>query len=166
MFWNICFRVYSKVYKFYDFYVSMRFRLKLKNGRQYLVIKYEGSEWEEIEQKLIALGLEKRETENAWGKGDRLEFYRESNEELKRSIMGNLMDLNVYDDINSPLVDEWAVNIAVFRVIPNKKGEVVVELDKYLTVCELNRLVKTYVRVYEALFNIVTEDVDVKVSVK
>jgi len=139
--------------------------------KNYFVLKYEDGEWEQVKSKLEELGLERRRTENLWGKGLMAEFYKESNEELKRMLESCEyvnVGRNVYycDDINSSFYSNGRVNIAIFRVVP-ANGEVKAEVDNFLTVNDFRKIIIGLKSVFQMLFNIVTEkEVEIKIVKK
>jgi len=145
----------------------MKLGIKIENGTPYFWLRYEGNEWEEIKSILQKLGLKERVTEQGFGMGEVLKYYRETNTELKNYIQKTLLPsrneptweevLNIYDDINNVLIHNDRVNIAIFRVVPNSKGEVNIRLDKFLTVADLRQIVLVLQKVYEKLFNVQLE---------
>jgi len=139
----------------------MKLGIKIENGTPYFWLRYEGNEWEEIKSILQKLGLKERVTEHGFGMGEVLKYYRETNTELKNYIQKTLLPweevLNIYDDINNVLIHNDRVNIAIFRVVPNSKGEVKIRLDKFLTVADLRQIVLVLQKVYEKLFNVQLE---------
>jgi len=151
----------------------MKFKLFFdkNSSKNYFVLKYEDGEWEQVKSKLEELGLERRETENLWGKGLTAEYYRETNEELKRMLESCEyvnVGRNVYycDNINSSFYNNGNVNISIFRVVP-VNGEVRTEVDNFLTINDFKKIIVGLKAVFQMLFNIVTEkEVEIKIVKK
>jgi len=135
----------------------MKITYILKEGKPYLKLKYENDEWSKLEKLLKKLGLKKARTELGFAMYLRLEYYREEDTELhdylKKHFESHLPS-GLMDDINLPLYPP--TNLAVFRVVP-KRNSVVIKLDKYLTVADLNTLAEDLKELYSLLFNTVTE---------
>ena len=142
----------------------MKIAFKIEAGKPYIVIRYDDKEWEKIEGILKGLGLQIRETENGFGLGCKLKFYREENTELLNYMKNTFRDIMAIDNINKPVWD-GVINIAVFRVIPNENCEVKIPLQKFLTILEFKEIVESLVRTYRRLFNLITQK-EVKVVVE
>jgi hypothetical protein len=104
----------------------MKLMLKMNSeGIPVLVLKYHPEEWRLIEQKWQELGLQKRTTENLWGCGWRGEFYKESNsamESLIRELFNSEgLRYRILSDINSPVIQNYRVNVGILRVVPNSE---------------------------------------------
>jgi len=133
----------------------MKIKFEIQKGYPYLIIRYEGDEWQKIENILKNLGLQKAYTEKGFGKNLKFEYYRENDTELlnylKSYFYAHLN--NVVDDINDYLYNGY-FNIAIFRVIPTSQNEVKILLDKYLTIYELKKLFEKIKELYEILLNL------------
>jgi hypothetical protein len=134
----------------------MRVEFKIEKGYPYLIIKYEQSEWERIENILKTLNLEKAVTKLGFGKNLELEYYRERDTELLNYLKNYFKNKLGYfvDDINRSIFENGYLNIAIFRVVPSKNNEVKILLDKYLTVAELKDIINKIKQVFELLLNI------------
>jgi len=144
----------------------MKIKFEVEKGYPYLVIKYEGDEWQKIESILKNLGLQKAYTEKGFGKNLKLEYYRENDTELLNFLRNYFYShlSNVIDDINDYIYNGY-FNIAVFRVIPNQNNEVKILLDKYLTIYELKKLFEKIRELYEILLNLALKsEADIKVE--
>jgi hypothetical protein len=102
----------------------MKLMLKMNSeGIPVLVLKYHPEEWRLIEQKWQELGLQKRTTENLWGCGWQGEFYKETNsvmESLIRELFNSEgLRYRIFSDINSPVIQNYRVNVGILRVLPN-----------------------------------------------
>jgi len=143
----------------------MNFRLET-NGKVYIVIKYTKWEWERLEDILKnKLKLQKRKIINGWGKGYSFYAYVEDDIELKRMIDNSVSVPNIYDDLNLPLTRYDHINIAAFRVIPDKNLEIKIALDKFVIASELKKFFDTIKQVYKFLFEI-TLDADVDIIIR
>jgi len=144
----------------------MKVKLKLFNGAPVIEIQYEGQEWEAIESKLKDLGLKKAETVQGLGMNLQFNYYRTTNEALKRYLEDELKYNQCYDDINKPLLMGSYFNASVFRIVP-KNGKVSIKLEKYISVNDLKLIVNNIKAVYRAFFSLITEaDVSIKVKEK
>ena len=102
----------------------MKLMLKMNSeGIPVLVLKYHPKEWELLECKWQELGLQKKTTENLWGCGWRGEFYKETNsvmESLIRELFSaEGLRYRIFSDINSPVIQNYRVNVGILRVVPN-----------------------------------------------
>lgn len=136
--------------------------MKFENAKAFLVIKYEREEWEKLESLLKQLGLQRSHTQNAWGLRIPAEYYRETSSELAVYYTNSLTervreDYNVYDDINSPVIERDTPNLAIFRVIPNENLETVIPLPKLLTIGDINRLARVISKFLSTIFSLVLE---------
>lgn len=136
-----------------------------------VIVKYEGNEWETIENVLVnQLGLEKQRTTDLFSTRVTAEFYRETNNELKgylRSAFNSGMEHNILDDINAPLFNGRDFNIAVFRIVPSEDGIVKIKLQKFLNIMELQTMVECMTVVLKTLFSIVlNKEVKITLSEK
>ncbi|RLD10698.1 MAG: hypothetical protein DRI44_05390 [Chlamydiae bacterium] len=144
----------------------MKVKLRLFNGAPLIEIHYEGQEWEKIESKLKDLGLKKAETVQGLGMNLEFEYYRTTNEALKKYLQDELQYNQCYDDINKPLFTGSYFNAAVFRIIP-ENGKVSIRLEKYISVNDLKFIVNGIKAVYRAFFSLITEaDVHIRVKEK
>ena len=147
----------------------MKLRLKC-NGAIELVFKYEAGEWEAIETKLKQLGLEKTTSNNIFGDSKIGEFYRAGNSELASAFEMHqcsirTYEMGIFDHINKPILYDSRLNVAIFRCVP-VNNEVVVKLQKYLTVAEVNSLSKAIAGVFSWLVNTVaTAEIDIKINI-
>lgn len=145
----------------------MKIKLKIEDNKYYFVLKYENNEWEEIKKILELLKLKEAETSKGFGE-QRLKYYRETDTEFLNYLINTLnLDLfNIVDNINYELIDGGGrFNIAIFRVIPDAKGEVKIELKRFLTIAELRDIVIKLKRIYEVVLNLVVEkEVEIKVK--
>lgn len=143
-------------------------KIKLKNikGRPALLVRYEESEWNKIEKILKnTLKLDKREIINGFGRRLRFEAYAETEENLQKYIQATFTDairFSFIDNLNSLLYNDGILNIAIFRIVPDKKYEITIPLEKYFTVVELNDLVTKLTSIYKVILEIVN---DVEISV-
>jgi DNA-directed RNA polymerase subunit F len=146
----------------------MKIKFKIENGYPYLVIRYENNEWETIENILKELGLQKAKTRMGFNKGLELEYYRELDTELLNYLRKYFSSKisNFVDDINASIYEHNKFNIALFRVVPNSRGEVKILLDKYLTIAELKELINKIKQVYEMLLNLATGSVEVNITIQ
>jgi hypothetical protein len=145
----------------------MKIKFEIEKGYPYLVIRYEGDEWQKIETILKNLGLQKAYTEKGFGKNLKLEYYRENDTELLNYIKNYFYSHLSYvvDDINDYIYYNGYFNIAIFRVIPNEDGEIKLLLDKYLTIYELKKVFEKIKELYEILLNIALKsEADIKVE--
>ncbi|MEM5815514.1 MAG: hypothetical protein QXL14_00490, partial [Candidatus Aenigmatarchaeota archaeon] len=134
------------------------------------ILKYEDDEYEAIKKILEQLGLEVRETQNGFGVGQKLLFFKEKHEELLNYLLNtatfnNVNNINIIDDINKELVNNNCVNIAIFRVLPDHRGEVCIELKRLITILELKNIIQVYSCAYEILINaVINKQVEIKVA--
>lgn len=142
----------------------MKIKIQMKNDKYYFILAYENDEYEAIKKILQQLNLQLKETQNGFSTGQKLLFYKEKNEELLNYLFNTAtfnININnniiIIDDINKQLVNNNCVNIAIFRVVPDDKKEVCIELKRLLTIAELRNIIQVYSRVYENLINAVTE---------
>lgn len=140
----------------------MKYGIKC-NGTPKFFVKYEGNEWNELSLKLESMGLRKATTSQMWG-GQSGTYYREENSELRRMVQNTLIvndttiDYSLCDDINAQFIsasNQSSFNVAIFRVIPDSDGYIIVDIPKFLNVLELNRIGKTVSAIYQVLFNVV-----------
>lgn len=139
------------------------------NGRAQIRIIYTPEEWEVFRSKLESLGLTVAITNRGFGESFTTKFYRESDCELKRFIFSSLSEFSeIYDDINSPVIENNQINIALFRVIPEPNGNSLVAsapIGKYLTILQLRELQRVYAKVYETIINTVGGSGEVEIAI-
>jgi hypothetical protein len=146
----------------------MKIKLNTTDGKPFMIIAYEDSEWEQIETILKkTLGLEKREIANCWGHGLKAECYVERKAELKEYLQKTFKDniSGVYDNLNDRFYQFKDFNIAFLRVIPDSDGKIQIPLEKFLTVVEVNEIAQKIVSIYKVLLNIAT-GVEVSITLK
>jgi len=133
----------------------------------YLVLKYEGDEWSQVEFKLKALGMEKKRSSRIFGIKEG-EFYRLNSSYEDDIIRRTVVPYGDYDDINAAVYNDGSygdnrVNCCIFRIVPDVNMEVSVQLPKYLTIVDIKRIANTWSRVYKTLLEILTEaEIDIK----
>ena len=145
----------------------MKLKVKLENGKQYLIIKYSKRDWNKIKEKLENLGLEVAETTLGLGLGLRFKYYRDRENKFGSELVNFLRSStvnNFINDINSYVIDDFGtVNLAILRIIPNENLEVKIPLHKWLTILDFNRIVKMLSKAYEFVFNLLREaEVEIK----
>jgi hypothetical protein len=108
-----------------------------------LVLKYEGVEWQKLEQFYVARGLRKRQIRNLFGKWMPAEAYTLSSDEqgllsvldieaVEREVAARagVVSVRLLDDLNDRLLyfhgETLYVNLALFRIVPKEN---VVDLE-------------------------------------
>jgi len=142
--------------------------IKIENGNQYFLLNYTDDEQKLISEKLKKLGLKKTMTKNAWNNKVSLEYFREKNAELKKFI-ASVLNTSVYripffDNINDVLFKNKKVNLAIFRVIPIN-NIVKIQLNKFITIGELNQMMSALTLAYNSLFELLTDTLEIDIKV-
>jgi hypothetical protein len=148
--------------------VGLRF-----NKRIHLRIEYGKGEYDIIERKLIAIGLEKSITNSLFGQnGLTAEYYRNSNIESLRFALSNSLSeisndngISFRDDINNPILYRSLYNLAMFRMIPDSKGIIEIPVEKFLTVAELKKFSDILKSILELILNIPDASDEVEISI-
>lgn len=144
----------------------MKFEIKPNRNltKVELVIEYTEQEWKNLEDILAKkLKLKKTKIQNAWGRHEKLDAYVEPNEDLKQLIVNALRTVSndtgslIADDLNRPIFSNDIINIAFFRVIPNKDLKVKIKLDHLVFNSNLKRFYAVAKDVYKVLYEIVTD---------
>jgi hypothetical protein len=136
---------------------NMQMRLMTEQGRLCLRIRYDKGEWDTLENVLSSkLQLRKSTIANGWGRNETIDAYVTNEESLKRYLLNSFNLSRIFDDLNSPLFHNERFNVAFFRVIPDD-NVVVIPLDKYVTVSEINQFLEVFRKVYKILFEISSE---------
>ena len=141
----------------------MKLLLKSYNKLPHLVIKYENNEWSIIEKKLQEIGLEKAYSEKIFGRFKGY-FYRSPNREFANYLMKEYGLGSFLDDVNDECGVGYDFNVAVFRVVPDENGEVVVPLKKFLSVAELEDMILKITLTLKYLLNLVNQEVEVNIK--
>lgn len=131
-----------------------------------MTLKYENGEWEKVAKVLEDLDCELGTVCNGWGKGIELKAYRTYNYALRSALAEQMcgQNIEVIDDINQPVVYMGKPNLAILRVVP-ENGEVSVDLDKFLSVKELNDLAKAIAIAYKFISGLIIEaEIKIKVN--
>lgn len=115
----------------------VRISLVERDGLPFLRLEYE--DYSPIENELKRRGLQKHYSYRLWGTNCEGYFYRyTSNERIlpeevtRMRINGYGFDIRVVDDINTPVIqydsyyDAIIVNVAIFRAVPRKEGDIFV----------------------------------------
>jgi hypothetical protein len=130
-----------------------------KNGKHYVIVEYKPHEFENVKKKMESLGLEVKETANAWGAGQPLKFYKEHDYELFKDIYKGAVTgygSTSIDEINRPVIDNGKFNLAVFRAVPTN-DKVEAPATGYVTLVELERIKGTAKQAYAGIMNAVGE---------
>ena len=136
----------------------MKMRIEFEN-KPTLTIKYEAGEWEQIEKFYVEeLKLEEKKTDKAFGGSNAVSFYQAKNADLAKFLINAIkqnVDYQVLDDLNNYLIpNSDYVNIAILRVKP-KDSEVSIELEKFLTIADVNMLSNVLSDTIETMLNVV-----------
>lgn len=144
----------------------MKYGIKC-NGTPSFFLRYEENEWAELEAKLKGMGLSLGTSNNLWGMEKSGQFYRETNSELINAVHETLRPImrtmggdtigTMTDNVNQSFFKNGSLNIAIFRVVPDADGYVYAPLSKFLTVVDINAIGKVMAKLYEVLFNTITE---------
>lgn len=142
----------------------MEINVGLKVNPPTLTLTYSPEFYETVKRTLVNLGLCEAQITNGWGVGMRLTAYRSTDESLKNHIMRtNTTSLPFIDDINKPLLHNGAFNIAIFRVVPETRGDkkvVEVPLSQMITRWEFNNIRDAIATVFRAILGIVSSDIE------
>lgn len=155
---------------------NMKFEIKPNRNltKVELVIQYTEQERKDLENILEnKLGLEKTKIENGWGKNEKLTAYVEPNEDLKNLVIRTLREgvgtsnRLIADDLNMPIFIDDMINIAFFRVVPDRNHRVKIKLDHIVFNSKLKRFYAVAKDVYKVLYEIVTDaslTIDIRVN--
>lgn len=141
----------------------MKLLLKSYNKLPHLVIKYEDNEWEMIENKLREIGLEKSYSEKIFGKFNGY-FYRSPNREFANYLTKEFGLSHFLDDVNDECGVGYDFNVAVFRVVPNERNEVIIPLKKFLSVVELEDMIFKITNTLKHLLGLINQEVEVNIK--
>ncbi|MGI0059735.1 MAG: hypothetical protein ACREBJ_08190, partial [Nitrosotalea sp.] len=115
--------------------------------------------WRKLADKYESLGLEQKHTGKALGHCVEVDYYQSKENEILSSVSANFpTGIHLIDDINSSvMMNGETFNIAIFRIVPNSDGKVMIRLPMYLTVSELRKIKEIFVEVISRIKGIVTE---------
>jgi hypothetical protein len=134
-------------------------------GHPVMNLHYSEGDYRKLVSKFKEIGLEQRKTENGFGRGLTLEYWRSPRSDFLQFVIdgeaanGTVRGLKIIDDINSSVAaTRQFFNVAVFRVVPNENGDVSLPLSSYLSTRELKTIEKIAVSLIKNVLNTVVRD--------
>lgn len=146
----------------------MKIGIEMAQNSPKFYLRYEGDEWKKVKDTLEQMGLEKHRTSNLLGTGQSGDFYKEKNGELLSAVTRTVNSgmpptrFAYTDNINSPLITDMYINIAIFRIVPSDGNVIKVSLPKFLSILEVDSMAKVICKVYGSILNIFTGEISIR----
>ena len=143
---------------------GMKIGFHLNGNGQCIKIKYTDDEVKHLKGLWAKLELASIESINFFGTGKTGRVMR-GIAPLLNFLGGDASE--TVDDVNATVVNSnGALNLAIFRAIPDENNELILSLGRMLDIDEANTITSSFAKIYTKLFNIAEGEIEIVIKKK